>query len=422
MYEYAPSVRIFVHSIAAKEVSTENHSHGRGEFTSLMEITRRPDVVFVEGQGSWLTDRDGRSFLDFVQGWAVNCLGHSPDSVVRAIADQAATLINASPAFYNDPMLRLARALTEASGLDEVFFANSGAEANEGAIKLARKWGSIHRDGAHEIITTTGGFHGRTLATMSASGKSGWDTLFEPKVAGFPKVPPGDLAAVEAAIGEETVAVMLEPIQGESGVIPVSDDFVRNLRELTADHEILLILDEIQTGMGRTGRLFAYQYSGITPDILTLGKGLGGGVPLAALLARRDVSCFEHGDQGGTFNGNSLVTAAGLAVLEELTQPGFLGRVSGMGQYLSGGLEDLADRHGLGSVRGRGLLLALDTRESMASRIVETALDRGLLINAPRPDTLRFMPALTVTETEIDQMLEILDAIVADLGEASATT
>jgi acetylornithine/N-succinyldiaminopimelate aminotransferase len=393
----------------------------RAGLGSLMKITTRPDIVFVAGEGSWLIDDRDDRYLDFVQGWAVNCLGHSPEPLVRAISEQAARLINPSPAFYNEPMMQLAMALTEVSGLDQVFFANSGAEANEGAIKLARKWGSIHRHGAHEIITTTGGFHGRTLATMSASGKAGWDSLFEPKVPGFPKVPPGDLEAVEEAIGEKTVAVMVEPIQGEAGVVPVEDGYLRGLRSLTERKGILLILDEIQTGMGRTGRLFAYQYADVLPDIVTLGKGIGGGVPLSALLATSDVSCFEPGDQGGTFNGNPLVTAAGLAVLDELTKPGFLEDVVGTGDYMWRGLEELSERHGLGAVRGRGLLQALDLGREWGGTIVERALRRGLLLNSPRPDALRFMPALTVSEDEIDEMLGVLDSVCEEVQGARET-
>lgn len=380
-----------------------------------MTITKRPSNVFVSGQGSWLTDSEGRRFLDFIQGWAVNCLGHSPESLVQAITDQARELINCSPAFYNEPMVRLADALTGASGLDEVFFANSGAEANEGAIKLARKWGTLNRDGAYEIVTMDHGFHGRTLATMSASGKEAWKTLFEPKVPGFPKVTLGDLEAVESAIGDKTVAVMLEPTQGEAGVFPAGDDYLRGLRELTTDRGVLLILDEVQTGMGRTGKLFAFEHAGVQPDILTLGKGLGGGVPLAALLARREVSCFDPGDQGGTFNGNPLMTAAGLAVFTELTKPGFLNDVAATGETLRRELEALSERRGFGEVRGRGLLVALNLGRPLGPRIVEDAMDRGLLINSPRPDSLRFMPALNVSTEEVAQMLEILEDVCIGL-------
>lgn len=384
-----------------------------GPYSSLMEITPRPDIVFVSGEGSWLTDEAGKTYLDFVQGWAVNCLGHSPQPLVNAISEQASRLISPSPAFYNRPMIDLADVLTSASGFDEVFFTNSGAEANEGAIKLARKWGALHRDGAYEIITTIGGFHGRTLATMSASGKPGWDQLYEPKVPGFPKVDLGDLDAVEAAIGDETVAVMLEPIQGESGVFPADESFMRSLRSLTEDRGILLIVDEIQTGIGRTGSLFAFQHAGIQPDIMTLGKGLGGGVPIAALLATAEVSCFEYGDQGGTFNGNPLVTAAGLAVMGEVTSAGFLDGVVARGEYLTQRLTELSETHGFGDVRGRGLLIALDLGQPIGPGLVAAALEQGLLINSPRPDSLRFMPALNVTDEEIDQMLAILDSVIA---------
>ena len=381
-------------------------------FDSLMEITKRPPVVFVEGRGSWLIDQQGKRYLDFVQGWAVNCLGHCAPLVVEAISRQAAKLINCSPAFYNEPMIRLAGILARHSGLNRTFFTNSGAEANEGAIKLARKWGQKHRNGAYEIVTLEHSFHGRTLATMSASGKAQWERLFEPKVPGFPKVPINDLDAIAAAISDRTVGVMLEPIQGESGVFAATDDYLRNLRELTTRKGILLILDEIQTGVGRTGKLFGFEHAGVRPDIMTLGKGLGGGVPLAALVAREEVCCFEHGDQGGTFNGNPLVTAAGCAVVEEVAKPEFLRRVSETGAYLAGRLAALSRKHGCGEVRGRGLLLALELKSDTGAAIVDRARERGVLLNSPRPSSLRFMPALTVSFEEVDHMLAILDELL----------
>jgi acetylornithine/N-succinyldiaminopimelate aminotransferase len=385
-------------------------------FDALMEITSRPSVVFVEGHGSWLKDQEGKEYLDFVQGWAVNCLGHSPQVIIEALTRQAAKLINCSPAFYNEPMIRLASLIAERSGLHRTFFANSGAEANEGAIKLARKWGQRHRQGAYEIITADHGFHGRTLATMSASGKPQWEALYEPKVPGFPKVPLNDLAAVENAVTDKTVAVMLEPIQGEAGVFLATDEFLRGVRELTRQKGILLILDEIQTGMGRTGRLFGCEHAGILPDIMTLGKGLGGGIPLAALVADRDVCCFEHGDQGGTFNGSPLITAVGCAVMVALTAPGFLSQVSEVGGYLTACLEELSHKYGCGEVRGRGLLLGLNLTREIGPKVVELARGNGLLLNAPRPDTLRFMPALTVTREEVDHGIAILDRILPEVG------
>jgi acetylornithine/N-succinyldiaminopimelate aminotransferase len=351
---------------------------------ALMEITARPDVVFVRGEGAWLWDHTGRKYLDFVQGWAVNCLGHSPAAVVEALTRQASTLITPSPAFYNQPSIRLAKALTEHSCCDRVFFANTGAEANEGAIKLARKYGALHKGGAYEIVTFQGAFHGRTLATMSASGKPNFEPLFEPKVPGFPKAQLNDLASVERLITDKTVAVMLEPIQGEAGVFCATDTFLRELRELTARRGLLLILDEVQTGMGRTGRLFGYQHAGIEPDIMTLGKGIGAGVPLAALLAKEMACCFEHGDQGGTYNGNPLMCAAGLAVLEAVSSPAFLVGVTNMGAYFADRLERLSAERRLGQVRGRGLLLALDLGQPIGNDVVQMAREAGLLINSPR--------------------------------------
>jgi acetylornithine/N-succinyldiaminopimelate aminotransferase len=385
------------------------------QFASIMDITPRPPVVFVAGQGSWLTDSEGRLYLDFIQGWAVNALGHSPAPIVEAMARQAQTLINCSPAFYNDQMIRLADLLVRHSGLHQVFLANSGAEANEGAIKLARKWGAKHRDGAYEIITMDHGFHGRTLATMAASGKPQWEQLYEPKVSGFIKVPLNDLADVEAAITPRTVAVMLEPIQGEAGVFEATDAFLQGVRALTRERGLLLILDEIQTGIGRTGCMFGFEHSGAKPDIMTLAKGLGGGVPLAALVAHRDVCCFDYGDQGGTFGGNPLMAAVGCAVIEAITQPGFLAAVTSTGQHLADRLHSLSARHGCGEVRGKGLLRALDLKRDIAPQVAADAMARGLLLNAPRPDTLRFMPALTVTEAEIDRMSDLLDGVLRDV-------
>jgi len=386
---------------------------------ALMWITARPDLVFVEGRGSWLTDHRGKRYLDFVQGWAVNCLGHCPPVVAQALADQARRLINPSPAFYNEPAARLARRLVEVSCFDRVFFANSGAEANEGAIKLARKWGRLHRGGAHEIVTFENGFHGRTLATMSASGKPGWDRLFAPQVPGFPKARYNDLDSVEALIGPDTVAVMLEPVQGEAGVVPAEPGFLQALRDLTRQRGLLLIVDEVQTGVGRTGSLFAHQRAGIEPDVMTLGKGIGGGVPLAALLAREEICCFEAGDQGGTYNGNPLMAAAGLAVLGTVLAPGFLDAVVARGETLGRGLADLSDRLGLGGERGAGLLRALVLPDPMAPAVVEAArtlAPEGLLVNAPRPNLLRFMPALDVSEPEVDRMLVMLEEALRAVG------
>ncbi|WP_334005995.1 acetylornithine transaminase [Burkholderia gladioli] len=385
---------------------------------SLMYITNRPDIVFTHGKGSWLYDHTGKRYLDFIQGWAVNSLGHCNDGVVEALKTQAERLLNPSPAFYNEPMAKLAGLLTQHSVFDKVFFANSGAEANEGAIKLARKWGRKFKDGAYEIITFDHSFHGRTLATMSASGKPGWDTIYAPQVPGFPKAELNDIASVEKLITGKTVAVMLEPIQGEGGVIPATREFMQQLRELTRKHNLLLIVDEVQSGCGRAGTLFAYELSGVEPDIMTLGKGIGSGVPLAALLAKAEVAVFEAGDQGGTYNGNPLMTAAGYSVISQLVAPGFLESVRERADYLKQSLLQLSEERGFEGERGEGLLRALLLGKDIGPQIVEKARDMrpdGLLLNAARPNLLRFMPALNVTNAEIDQMMAMLRSILDTL-------
>ena len=396
----------------------------------LMDVTERPDLVFERGEGSWLWDDRGRRYLDFVQGWAVNTFGHAPACISEALARQSRLLLTPSPAFHNAPALALAELLCRHSAFDQVYFANSGAEANEGAIKLARKWGQRHKGGAHEIVTFADAFHGRTLAAMSASGKPGWDRMFAPQVPGFPKARLNDLASVQALIGPQTVAVMLEPVQGESGVHPATTAFLRELRALCDREGLLLIFDEVQTGIGRLGTLFGYQQLGVTPDIMTLAKGLGGGVPISALLARQHACAFARGDQGGTFNGNPLVCAVGLAVMQAVLADAFLQSVADTGEYLAARLQLLADRHGLAAPRGAGLLRAIDLGQPVAAEVVRharealrlpgTADGAGLLLNAPRPSTLRFMPALNVTRAEVDLMIEGLSSTLACVMPATA--
>lgn len=373
----------------------------------------------VEGKGSWLTDNNGKRYLDFLQGWAVNCLGHSNPGMIEALNAQAKKLINPSPAFYNEPMIRLSNLLTNNSCFNKVFFANSGAEANEGAIKLARKWGQLNKSGAFEIITFDHSFHGRTLATMSASGKPGWDTMFAPQVPGFLKADLNDLESVKKLVTNKTVAVMLEPVQGEGGVIPTTKEFMQGLRKFTKENNILLIVDEVQAGCGRTGTLFAYQHYGIEPDIMTLGKGIGGGVPLAALMATDEVACFVPGDQGGTYNGNPLMVAVGISVIEQLLAPGFLESVRTKGELLSKELLAISAEFNLDGERGEGLLRALMLSSDIGGKLVELARDRtpeGLLINSPRPNLLRFMPALNVSDDEIRQMCNILRELLKQVS------
>lgn len=392
------------------------------DINKLMYITNRPEIIFTKGTGMWMTDQTGKRYLDYLQGWAVNILGHSPQCLQDALITQAKKLFNPSPAFYNKPSIELATLLTNNSVFDKVFFANSGAEANEGAIKLARKWGkkNPNSDGLarFEIITFNHSFHGRTIATMSASGKTGWDTMFAPQVSGFYKAELNDLNSVKRLITNKTVAVMLEPIQGESGVIPATRKFMQDLRDLTKNSRLLLIVDEIQSGLGRTGKLFAYQLSNIIPDIMTLGKGIGGGVPLAALLAREKIACFEAGEQGGTYNGNPLMTAVGIAVIKVLLQPDFLPKVREKGLYLSTKLIQLSNKYGFKGERGEGLLRALKLSKDIGPQIVQVAQNLnpvGLLLNSPRPNLLRFMPALNITIEEIDLMLSMLDNVLSKI-------
>jgi len=337
--------------------------------------------------------------------------------MIAALNAQARKLINPSPAFYNEPMIGLSNLLTANSCFNKVFFANSGAEANEGAIKLARKWGQLNKNGAFEIITFDHSFHGRTIATMSASGKPNWDTMFAPQVAGFPKADLNDLESVKKLVTDKTVAVMLEPVQGEGGVIPTTKEFMRELRQFTKENNILLIADEVQAGCGRTGTLFAYQQYGIEPDIMTLGKGIGGGVPLAALMATDAVACFVPGDQGGTYNGNPLMTAVGISVIEQLLAPGFLESVKAKGELLKSELLKLCAEFNLEGERGAGLLRALILGKDIGGKLVDLARERspeGLLINSPRPNLLRFMPALNVSDDEIHQMCSMLRELLKE--------
>lgn len=372
-----------------------------------MRLNHRPNVRMVRGRGSYLWDERGKRYLDFIQGWAVNALGHSPEALRAALLAQFDKVLNVGPAHFNEPALELSQRLCALSGLDKAFFGNSGAEANEAAVKLCRKWGQKRRGGAFEVITTIDGFHGRTLAMTCATGKAGWDDAFPPRVEGFKKVPYGDLAAVAAAIGERTVAVLVEPIQGEAGAVAPPDAYLSELRALCRERGVLLALDEIQTGIGRTGPLFAFQAAGIRPDLVTLGKGLGGGVPISALLASADVACFEDGDHGSTFGGNALCCALALAVLAELTSEEGRARREASSRYLGETLRRIAAKLGA-ELRGRGHLFGLVLADERAVALRDACFERGLLINAPRPNVLRFMPSLIVTAEEIDQMSETL--------------
>jgi acetylornithine/N-succinyldiaminopimelate aminotransferase len=370
----------------------------------LMQTGRRLPVTFVRGQGCLVYDESGREYLDLVAGIAVNLLGHAHPEVAAAVARQARTLIHTSNLYFTQPQVELARRLVELSFPSRVFFCNSGAEANESAIKLARKWGARHRDGAFQIITTTGSFHGRTLATVTAGGQPKYSDPFKPLPEGFVHVPYNDLEAIEAATSKQTVAVMLEPVMGEIGVIPAAPGYLEGVRRWCDENDLLLILDEVQTGLGRTGRWFAHQHHGITPDVMTLAKGLGGGVPIGACLAAPKADVFEPGDHGSTFGGNPLACAAALAVLDVIERDALVGHAAEMGEMLHGVL------HGLGGkqARGLGLMQAIEFAEPRAKPLQQACLEAGLIVNAVDDNTVRLVPPLIITAAEIDRAQAVL--------------
>jgi acetylornithine/N-succinyldiaminopimelate aminotransferase len=380
---------------------------------SVLFTAVRPDIVMERGQGMYLWDTNGKKYLDFIGGWAVTSLGHCPAVITEALAKQSCELVNASPTFFNKPMIEFAKLLTDHSCFERAFFCSSGAEANEGAIKLARKYGSLYLGGAYEIITTINSFHGRTLATMSATGKKKWENLFEPKVAGFKHVPLNDLDAIYASINSNTCAVMLEPIQGEGGVFEIEQEYIQMLRKICYEKNILLIFDEVQTGIGRTGKLFAYEHYGIEPDIMTLAKGIGGGFPLAAMLTKEKFNLFEAGDQGGTYSGQPLAMAVGFSVVKEIIDKNIIGNSKKQGEYLLQRLNGIADNFNLTNIRGKGLLIAFDLPLDKGSEVVSECLENGLIVNSPKPATIRLIPPLIVERDDIDLMIEVLSRVLS---------
>ena len=375
----------------------------------LMQTGRRLPVTFVRGRGCLVYDESGREYLDLVAGIAVNLLGHAHPEVAAAVSAQAQTLIHTSNLYFTEPQVHLARRLVELSFPARVFLCNSGAEANESAIKLARKWGARNRDGAFEIITTTGSFHGRTLATITAGGQHKYSDPFKPLPEGFVHVPYNDLSAIRAATTNKTVAVMLEPVMGEIGVIPASAGYLEGVRRWCDENDLLLILDEVQTGLGRTGRWFAHQHHGITPDVMTLAKGLGGGVPIGACLAAPRADVFEPGDHGSTFGGNPLACAAALAVLNVIERDGLVGHAAEMGEMLHGVLQGL----GAKDARGVGLMRAIEFAEPKAKPFQQACLDAGLVVNAVDDHTVRFVPPLILTPAEIDRAQAVMTGAIA---------
>ena len=399
-------------------VSTTTASGIGREARVHLQVYARQPLVIVRGEGSWVWDDQGRSYLDLVAGIAVNVLGHSHPAVADALATQARTLLTVSNLYYTLPQLDLAEMLLARSPFDRAFFVNSGTEANEAAIKLARRHGNAR--GSYEIISLIGAFHGRTLGSLSATGQPKYATPFAPLPDGFIHVPINDTDALRAAVGDRTAAILLEPIQGESGIHPLDDAYLVAAREAADQAGALLILDEIQTGIGRTGTFFAFEQTPVIPDVVTLAKGLGGGVPIGALLARESASSFQPGDHGTTLGGNPLTAAAAIATLRVIDEEGLLQRARERGEQFEAGLKPLISEGLVTEIRGRGLMIGVETAEPIARRVVELAREEhGLLVNATGDTTLRLVPPLVISPVEVDDGVARLRASL--LGASGAT-
>jgi predicted acetylornithine/succinylornithine family transaminase len=379
----------------------------------VMGTYKRFPIVLTRGSGMTVWDCEGREYLDFLGGIAVCSLGHSHPKVVAAIQNQAATLTHVSNLYHIPPQIELARLLVENSFADKVFFCNSGAEANEGAIKLARKYGCDVLGGKYKIITMENSFHGRTLATVTATGQEKFQKGFEPLLDGFVYVPFNNLAALEKAVSEETCAILLEPIQAEGGVRVPDEGYLQGVRKICDDHNILMMLDEVQVGMGRTGKLFAYMHEGADPDIMTLAKALGNGFPIGAMLATDKVaSAFAPGNHASTFGGNPLAMAAGKATLEVMTQEGIIDHGARMGLYLMGKLNELKSRHScIKEIRGRGLIVGVELDKEVAG-VINGCIGEGILIGSAGIHVLRFLPPLIVEQSDVDRLITTLDRVL----------
>jgi len=387
------------------------------EHKYFMQTVERLPVILVKGQGARVWDEDGREYLDFVGGWACDSLGHCHPVVVEAVTAQVQTLIQVSNQLYTIPQIRLAELLVRHSCLDKVFLCNSGTEANEGAVKLARRYGKRYLNGAYEIITTTNSFHGRTLAMVAATGQAKFQQPYLPLPAGFVNVEYNNVDAIKVATTSQTCAVMLEPVQGEGGVNLPSDNYLTSVRRWCDQKGILLILDEIQTGVGRMGTLFAYEQYGIEPDIMTLAKGLAGGIPIGAVLAKEKADVFAPGEHGSTFGGNPVACAAGYATLKFIIDNDIAGNAKRVGQYFAARLEGLRQKFQfITDVRGRGLLLAVEFSSDIAQSVVMACLERGLLVNQLKPNALRFMPPLIIGNGEVDEALGVLDKALSTIN------
>jgi acetylornithine/N-succinyldiaminopimelate aminotransferase len=375
-----------------------------------MQVARRQPVVIVRGQGTLVWDENDKEYLDFTSGWAVNTLGHCHPALVRAVEEQARTLMQTSNQFYTVPQVKLAQLLVENSCLDRIFFSNSGAEANEGAVKLARKYGKINRNGAYEVITALNSFHGRTLTMAAATGQPSYQEQWQPLAPGFINVPYNDIEAIKAATNSNTCAVMLEPVQGEGGVNVPSMDYLKQVREWCDEQNLVMVLDEVQTGIGRLGTLFGYERFGVEPDAITLAKGLGGGVPIGAFMAKEKFCLLSPGDHGSTYGGNALTCAGSFAVVDHVIQNDIPAYAETVGQHLRDGLNALASRYeNITEVRGMGLLIAVQFSSDISGQLVSLCNEEGLLLNPVRPNAIRFMPPLNVSQQEVDKALERLE-------------
>lgn len=386
----------------------------------VMPTYGRLPIAFVRGEGVYLWDTQGRRYLDFLGGIAVAGLGHAHPRLVRAIAEQAAKLLHTSNLYYIPPQAELAQRLVERSCFDKVFFCNSGAEANEAAIKNARRYGKMRwgeEGGRYEILTARNSFHGRTLATLTATGQEKVHKGFEPLVEGFRYFEFNNLESVRAALSPRTCAILVEPIQGESGVHVATEEFLQGLRHLCHEEGLLLIVDEVQTGMGRTGKWFAYQHYGIEPDAMTLAKSLGGGVPIGAFLAKKETIALTPSSHASTFGGNFLACAAGCAVIDAMEEEGLVENAARMGEAFQEGLRELQRKHGcIREVRGKGLMVAAELNNGKAVEVQNRCREAGLILNAIGENILRFLPPLVVREEHLQEALSILDSVLGAVG------
>jgi acetylornithine/N-succinyldiaminopimelate aminotransferase len=382
-----------------------------------MQTIVRDPVTIVKGKGARVWDDKGKEYLDFVGGLAVNCLGHCHPVVVQAIKKQADTLMQTSLWYYSAPFLQLAELLVKNSCFNRAFICNSGLEANEGAVKLARRYGALKLNGAYEVITTFNSFHGRSLAMTAATGQPKMQEPFKPLPVGFINVEHNNIEAIKAATTNKTCALMVEPVQAEGGVNMPADGYLKKVRDWCDSKGILLIFDEVQTGIGRLGALFGYQLYGIEPDVITLAKGLGGGVPIGAFLAKEKCAVLTLGEHNATFGGNALTSAAAYATLKYVIEKDIPGNAKRVGQYLMGKLDELKKKYSfITDIRGQGLLVAVEFDKELAKQVVNACIEKGLLVNRLKPNAIRLIPPLVIGNKEVDEAIGILDKVFSGIA------